>query len=161
MTSFLDKVSFLGAEVGQGTDLWRYSKAYRKTQLWHWKTPSEIPGPCLVIYLRCVELIGSTCCVPATTYHFPPYSWNSQCPAPTVYFSSSQGINLTVPREQITSFVWWSATWCYLTFLLSFVSARGIETKLHLRDNLEPESSYTEIAPSPLGGAQPFPAICL
>lgn len=161
MTSFLDKVSFLGAEVGQGTDLWRYSKAHRKTQLWHWRTPSTIPSPSLVIYLRCVELIGSTCCVPATTYRFPPSSWNSQCPAPTVYFSSAWGINLSVPREQTASFVWWV---CH-TMLLNFhiIVCKGLRN-----GNKAPPpwwlGAWVKLyrdCPSPFGGAQPFRVICL
>lgn len=90
-------------------------------------------------------------CRPRQTISLPN-SWNSQCPAPTVYFSSAWGINLSVPREQTASFVWWSATRCFLTFILSFVSAWGIEAKLHLCDDLGPESSSTEIAPRLLAG---------
>lgn len=160
MTSFLDKVSFLGAEVGQGTDLWRNWRRIGKHSCGTGRLLRS-PSPSLAIYLRWVELISFTCCVPATTYHFPPYSWNSQCPAPTVYFSSSRGINLSVPREQTASFAWWPAKRCYLTFTLSFVSAWGTETKLHLRDNLGPESSYTEIAPLLLVGlSHPGRSVC-
>lgn len=99
------------------------SKWYRKTQVWHWGTLSKIPSPSLAIYLWCVELIDFTCCVLTMTYHFLPCSWNSQCPAPTGYFSSGWGRLKSVPREQTASFIWRPSTRRSSAFAVSSLNA--------------------------------------
>lgn len=66
MTSFLDKVSLLSAEVVQGINPGRYSVGYKKTQLGH---QEFLPGSTEQVQLftsGATELIDSTCGMLAT-----------------------------------------------------------------------------------------------
>lgn len=91
-------------------------------------------------------------CRPRQTISLPN-SWNFlNAQHPLFIFLQLGVLTYLYPGNRPLHLSGGSATRCYLTFILSFVSARGIEAKLHLCDDLGPESSSTEIAPRLLAG---------